>query len=52
MFDSIGPKSPFVFIGFLDFSFALIFIAFMCSNKGKDAESSNDDDSDDESDDQ
>jgi len=40
MFDSIGPKSPFVFIGVLDFTFAMIFLAFMCGQKSLEDDSS------------
>jgi len=40
MFDSIGPKSPFVFIGVLDFTFAMIFLAFMCGQRGEEDDSS------------
>lgn len=40
MFDSIGPKSPFVFIGVLDFTFAMIFLAFMFGQRGEEDDSS------------
>lgn len=34
MFDNLGSKSPFVAIGILDFSFTLVFCAFMALSKG------------------
>lgn len=34
MFDNLGPKSPFVAIGVLDFVFTLVFCAFMLGQRG------------------
>lgn len=34
MFDNLGPRSPFVAIGFLDFGFTIVFCAFMLGQRG------------------
>ena len=33
IFDTIGPKSPFVLLGIVDASFAIIFLAFVACKK-------------------